>query len=456
MTPIPTPLREYQLRALAYLSSMATVLAAIHSQYLAPHWLWVIPAVLAYLQIARHLRRVLKDKHSLLVSNLLLCVDAFNACILMVVLNFAPVPTLMLLIVLSLSLLLAGGLGLWVIGLLITALGSILMRWLPTQTYGEPTQLMSVVSILSSALYILAVAYCMHEMGQHLLQARKIIKLEQEKAAQLSSNLTKYLSPQVWESIFEGQKPVKLETRRRKLSIFFSDIKGFSEFAEELDAEVLTRLLNHYLNDMANIALTYGGTIDKFIGDAVMIFFGDPVSQGDKRDALAAVSMALAMRQHMKIFRQQSRTQGISRPMEIRMGIATGYCMVGNFGADSRMDYTIIGREVNLASRLEYAADAGEILISQETYALVKDEVCCEDKGQISVKGFSRPVQVYQVLDFRKHLEAPIAHVEHDQPGFSLYLDPSSLQDKQDRHRVIQMLEDSARQLRDRCSNPKD
>lgn len=83
------------------------------------------------------------------------------------------------------------------------------------------------------------------------------------------------------------------------------------------------------------------------------------------------------------------------------MGISTGYCTVGNFGADTRMDYTIIGREVNLASRLENAAKAGEILIAQETYQLVRDKILCADKGKISIKGFSQPVQVYQVVDFR-------------------------------------------------------
>ena len=127
-----------------------------------------------------------------------------------------------------------------------------------------------------------------------------------------------------------------------------------------------------------------------------MIFFGDPVSQGAKQDAQAAVAMAVAMRKHMKVLRQQWRSKGITRPLEIRMGLSTGYCTVGNFGANTRMDYTIIGREVNLASRLESAADPGEILIPHETFSLVKDLVMCRDKGQESVKGFSRPVQIYQ------------------------------------------------------------
>ena len=236
--------------------------------------------------------------------------------------------------------------------------------------------------------------------------------------------------------IFSGKKSVRLETQRKKLTVF-SDIRGFTELSEELEAEALTDLLNNYLNEMSKIALKYGGTIDKFVGDCVMVFFGDPSTQGAKKDAVAAVSMGIAMRKHMKVLRQQWRAQGITKPLEIRMGINTGYCTVGNFGADTRMDYTIIGREVNLASRLESASEAGEILISHETYSLIKDVIMCRDKGQIAVKGFSRPVQIYQVVDSRRDLGAAPSYVEHELPGFSMYLDTNNIQNY-DKERVIQ------------------
>jgi class 3 adenylate cyclase len=277
------------------------------------------------------------------------------------------------------------------------------------------------------------------------------IKREQEKSAQLASSLAKYLSPQVWESIFTGRKSVRLETQRKKLTVFFSDIKGFTELSEELEAEALTDLLNNYLNEMSKIALKYGGTIDKFVGDSIMVFFGDPTTEGAKNDAVAAVSMAIAMRKHMKVLRQQWRAQGITKPLEIRMGINTGYCTVGNFGADTRMDYTIIGREVNLASRLESASDAGEILISHETYSLVKDVIMCRDKGQITVKGFSRPVQIYQIVDFRRDLGAVSSFIEHEMPGFSMYLDTNDIQNF-DKERVILALRQAAEKLRDKVT----
>jgi class 3 adenylate cyclase len=200
---------------------------------------------------------------------------------------------------------------------------------------------------------------------------------------------------------------------------------------------------------MSKIALKFGGTIDKFIGDSVMVFFGDPTTQGAKKDAVAAVSMAIAMRKHMKVLRQQWRARGITKPLEIRMGINTGFCTVGNFGADTRMDYTIIGREVNLASRLESSAEAGEILISHETYSLTKDVIMCRDKGQATVKGFTRPVQVYQIVDFRRDLGATSSYLEHELPGFSMYLDTNSIQNF-DKDRVIQALNQAAEKLRDK------
>ena len=151
----------------------------------------------------------------------------------------------------------------------------------------------------------------------------------------------------------------------------------------------------------------------------------------------------------MQVLRQQWRAQGITKPLEIRMGINTGYCTVGNFGADTRMDYTIIGRDVNLASRLESNAEAGEILVSHETYSLIKDVIMCRDKGQLTVKGMSRPVQVYQVVYFRRDLGATSSFLEHELPGFSMYLDTNNIQGV-DKERVIKALQQAAEKLRDK------
>jgi adenylate cyclase len=168
-----------------------------------------------------------------------------------------------------------------------------------------------------------------------------------------SSKLSKYLSPQLYRSIFSGSQTVEIASRRKKLTVFFSDIAGFTETTGNLESEELTDVLNHYLTEMSAIALEYGATIDKYIGDAMLLFFGDPESRGVREDAKACVRMALAMQRRMRELEYEWRSRGLERPFRIRMGICTGFCTVGNFGTLDRMDYTIIGNEVNLAARLQ-------------------------------------------------------------------------------------------------------
>jgi class 3 adenylate cyclase len=440
-------LREYYSRVLAYMAVAASIAAGTYAQHFGFDILWMVPYALLYPHLAHHLSLRFPGQRT---DHILLGVDTFHAGAAVVLLGFSVVPALMVVLTLCFSAMILGGLRQMtlVLGAALISMAAVGLALQPAFKGGTPT-LVAVVSVLFTTLYICITAFFVHQQSLRLAQARSEIKREQEKAARLARNLAKYLSPQVWEMIFSGKKSVRLETQRKKLSVFFSDIKGFTELSEELEAEQLTDLLNNYLNDMSKIALKYGGTIDKFVGDSVMVFFGDPSTLGAKKDAVAAVSMAVAMRKHMKVLRQQWRAQGITKPLEIRMGINTGYCTVGNFGADTRMDYTIIGREVNLASRLETASDAGEILISHETYSLVKDVIMCRDKGQINVKGFTRPVQIYQVVDFRRDLGAASSYVEHELPGFSMYLDTNSIQNY-DKAKVIQALQQAAEKLKDK------
>ena len=248
----------------------------------------------------------------------------------------------------------------------------------------------------------------------------------QKNIEALASKLSKYLSPQVYESIFSGKKNAIIEASRKKLTVFFSDIKGFTEITDRLEPEVLSSLLNNYLNEMSKIALKYGGTIDKFVGDAILIFFGDPETKGEKEDAIACVSMALEMQKRMQFLRAQWENQGISTPLEIRIGINTGYCNVGNFGSENRLDYTIIGGEVNLASRLESNAQTGEILVSHETFAFIKEVITCEKKEEINVKGIAHKIQTYLVVDSKKALAKKYEFFNEDFEGFTLKIDLNS------------------------------
>ena len=256
---------------------------------------------------------------------------------------------------------------------------------------------------------------------------------------QLSNQLAKYLSPQVYESIFRGKHEVKIASSRKKLTVFFSDIADFTETADKLESEELTQLLNHYLTEMSQIALAHGATIDKYVGDAILIFFGDPETKGAKEDALACVLMAIAMRGKMQELQRIWRDSGIEKPLRCRMGIHTDYCTVGNFGSEDRMDYTIIGGGVNTASRLETSATPGDILISYETFAHVKDRISCEERGAIQVKGIAYPVATYKVLDTYENLGRERRHVREDHPNVKLDLDLDAMTSK-DRDQAAEIL----------------
>jgi class 3 adenylate cyclase len=234
-----------------------------------------------------------------------------------------------------------------------------------------------------------------HRQGNLIRGMNRELTANNDFLAAISMKIAKYLSPQVYKSIFSGQKEVTIATERKKLTIFFSDIKDFTATSERLQPEELTALLNEYLTEMSKIALVHGGTVDKFIGDAMLVFFGDPESRGVEEDARACMAMALDMQR--RLLNAAWRRRGIENPFQVRMGINTGFCNVGNFGSADRMDYTIIGAEANLAARLQSIAESGGIMLSYETYALVRDMVRARPMPPITMKGISRDVIPYAI-----------------------------------------------------------
>lgn len=322
--------------------------------------------------------------------------------------------------------------------------------WLRIPINLDTPPLVTLLCMAGLAMQLAFNAVLLRRQSQSLQALSVELQTAQGLHENLARDLTRYLSPQVWQQLFKKNNTASsaLKTQRKKLTVFFSDIKGFTDLSEEMEPEDLTDILNGYLSDMTAIALDHGGTIDKFIGDSIMILFGDSQSRGASHDAIAAVSMAIEMRKHMRTLRQRWQAKGIHKRLEIRMGINTGYCTVGTFGADSRMDYTVIGREVNLASRLESAAGADEILISGETYTLIKDKIMGRDKGQIQVKGFSRPVSIYQVVDYRCDLGPARSYLAHELPGFSMQLDTANL-GLEDIDKVVRALGEALEQLQE-------
>ena len=267
------------------------------------------------------------------------------------------------------------------------------------------------------------------------------------KLEDFSSKLSKYFSPQVYQSIFSGELDVSVQSARKPLTIFFSDLQNFTELTERLEPEILTELLTNYFTEMSRIAIKWGGTIDKFIGDAILIFFGDPVHNGNQEDAIACVSMALEMLKKLEELRSKWRERGLSREMNLRIGIHSGICTVGNFGSEDRLDYTVIGNSVNLASRLESNAKKNTILISEDTYLLVKDKVKCKSVEEISVKGISYPVKTYIVQGLSKISTRKNKALKENIPGLNLSLDPSEIENSE---AALKLLKDAMNLIADK------
>ena len=226
--------------------------------------------------------------------------------------------------------------------------------------------------------------------------AEEIAKEKSREIEEIASQLSKYLSPQLFASIFSGEKKVIIQSEKKFLTVFFSDIVSFTSISDNMDSVQLTEMLNLYLTKMSEIALKYGGTIDKYIGDSVMIFFGDPETAGKNNDALNCVKMAIEMQNTMKKLSIELMNDfNLSSPLKIRVGIHSGECTVGNFGSEKRLDYTVIGGTVNLAARLESSSPVGQILISEKTRSLINDKIDCKKYDEIKVKGFKDNITTF-------------------------------------------------------------
>ena len=245
---------------------------------------------------------------------------------------------------------------------------------------------------------------------------KELFKKVLQEVNSLSHQIGKYIPPQIHQSLLKGKYDTTIATRRKKLTIFFSDIANFTSTSEGLQPEDLTKYLNEYFSEMTQIALDQGATIDKYIGDAMMVFFGDPESKGEKEDARACVEMALRMQERMEELQEKWRNEGFADPFQVRMGINTGYCNVGNFGSDQRLTYTIIGGEVNVAQRLEGNADSNGILMSYETYAHAQDMIEVEERETIKMKGISREIKVFSVIG-RKNIAGSKKIIDNEQLG---------------------------------------
>jgi len=265
------------------------------------------------------------------------------------------------------------------------------------------------------------------QLNRRLESVNRELEAANDFLVRISTKLSHYLAPQIYKSIFSGQKDVTIHTERKELTIFFSDIKDFTATTERLQPEEITHLLNEYFTEMSTIALKHGGTVDKFIGDALVIFFGDPESRGTVEDARACLNMAAEMQSRLAELNVKWRSAGTEQPFRVRMGINTGFCNVGNFGSANRMDYTAIGAEVNLAARLQSIAEPGHIVISFDTYVLVREIVAARALPKIAVKGISREVVPYVVEGVLDQAGRKIEIFSEHMTGLDFYLDPRAV-----------------------------
>ncbi len=436
------PMPDYNARVLGYLVFAAIIVSGILTDHFSDDLVWLVPPAMLWPHILFFLLRYLNRERDMRIRQYALLGDSFLAGNVLVLMEFSLNPTLFLLLILNYGLIIVGGMRIWLYGNAFFlggfTVGSIYFGL--SFQFDTPTSV-SLVSGLGATLFIAVTAYYTHQQARALVMAKSQIQEQREKSIKLSHDLAKYLSPQVWQTIFTGEQLATVGSFRRKMTVFFSDIKGFTTLSEELEPENLTELINQYFNEMSQIAIKHGGTIDKFIGDSIMIFFGDPNSKGIKGDALACVAMAIEMRKHMTVLKQKWRSQGVKKPLEIRIGINTGYCTVGNFGAENRMDYTVIGKEVNLASRLEGKADPGEIRISYSTFSLINDKILTRDQGEINVKGFHKPIPMYSVIDYRRDFGGNESFIEYESEGFAMHLDESRVTDLQEKANILKTLE---------------
>ncbi len=256
--------------------------------------------------------------------------------------------------------------------------------------YGATARLLYQKGWLLSLLYPVGLAVACYLLGLFYHYLEELLERKRVTAV-----FGRYVAPQVVKEILtSGEAGLKLGGVRREITVLFADIRGFTPFSEKAEPEEVVEVLNEYLDLCARAIFAYGGTLDKFIGDAAMALFNAPLDLPDH--ALKAAQAAWVMQEGSAQMKERLLAK-YGRTVDFGVGINTGEAIVGNIGAQFRMDYTAIGDTVNTAARLESNAKPGQILLSQSTYERVKEQVKVSGLGEITVKGKSQRLAVYQL-----------------------------------------------------------
>ncbi|WP_160112751.1 adenylate/guanylate cyclase domain-containing protein [Mycobacterium sp. 3519A] len=226
----------------------------------------------------------------------------------------------------------------------------------------------------------------------------QIIGAQQRDLQRSAETIRRYVPAAVAKHIVAGDTAGIGEPSRRRVTVLFIDLVGFTMLADRVEAEVLTLIVNDYMSAMTEIVDDFGGTVSEFGGDGFMAMFGAPDEMDPEEQAVRAVRAAQAMQARLPSLEEGWRKLGATEPLKMRAGINSGVLSVGSFGSNGRMIYTAIGLQANIAARLQTKCEPGGILLSDATWHLVKDRICCEPQGEVECKGVHYPVRVHVPL----------------------------------------------------------
>ncbi len=241
-------------------------------------------------------------------------------------------------------------------------------------------------------VYATPLAALGYEQTMRMHRARNELHAKRLELERLCGRLSRYLAPSVYRQIVEDGSPTA-RLRRVYLTVCFVDLADFTGLTERLAPEELALLLNDFLLEVSACAASAGGTVDKFLGDGVLVYFGDPASRGPPADARACIEMARTLPARLATLQDRWRATGIDVRANVRIGVASGFCTLGDFGGGARLDHTVVGKPVNLASRLKDEARLGDVLASETVHVLLGDGFAADAVPRpVSVKGIALPV----------------------------------------------------------------
>jgi class 3 adenylate cyclase len=228
---------------------------------------------------------------------------------------------------------------------------------------------------------------------------RRLEARVEEQMAELvrTGELKRFMPQQIAEGLMAGQLSADDGFERRKVTLLFADMVGFTDLSDKLEPEELAEVLNEYLREMTAVAVSQGGTLDNYIGDGLMVLFGAPKQVDESVQAWSALRTAFGMQERVEELSAAMRARGIPADLTVRVGVNTGHCTVGVLGSDIMRAYKAVGFAVNVAARLQSEAEPGTVLVGFRTYALVKDRVVAEQRVPLMLKGAARPVEAWEI-----------------------------------------------------------